>query len=193
MIVPRHIRFSQVLFLASLLGCSWLGMMAVHELGHVASAWVTGGCVQRVVLSPMTISRTDVSPNPHPAVVVWAGPLVGSLLPVAVLLLIRRRFAVLRNVAIFFAGFCLIANGAYIAFGSYDRIGDCGEMHYTGTPTSLMIAFGAIAISLGFYIWHRLGSLQQFLRNPALISRQLAWMTFVLLVLAVAVMNSLAT
>ena len=34
------------------------------------------------LLHPFTISRTDVSPNPHPLVVAWGGPLVGVGLPI---------------------------------------------------------------------------------------------------------------
>jgi hypothetical protein len=41
----------------------------------------TGGTVERVVLHPLSISRTDVSPNPHPVAVVWLGPIVGSVVP----------------------------------------------------------------------------------------------------------------
>ena len=70
-----------------MLVASWIGMQAVHELGHVLAASATGGTVQRVVLHPLTISRTDVSPNPSPLAVAWAGPLVGVILP----LLCRRR------------------------------------------------------------------------------------------------------
>ena len=55
--------------LAALLVASWFLMQAVHELGHVLAAWLTGGAVQRVVLSPLEISRTDVMPNPRPLVV----------------------------------------------------------------------------------------------------------------------------
>ena len=57
----------------------------------------------------------------------------------------------------FFAGFCLIANGAYIAFGSFDRIGDCGEMLRYGSRTWQLWLFGAITIPTGFWLWHRQG------------------------------------
>ena len=40
---------------------SWFVMMAVHELGHVVGALATAGSIERVILSPLTISRTDVS------------------------------------------------------------------------------------------------------------------------------------
>src|SRR5256885_1670691 len=81
---PRPVRrFHQVVLISSLLPLSWLGMMAVHEAGHIAAAWLTGGKVVRVVLYPLTISRTDVDPNPNPLAVTWAGPAVGALLPLA--------------------------------------------------------------------------------------------------------------
>ena len=65
------LRFHQILFAASLVALCWFAMMAVHELGHVVGALVTGGSIERMVLYPLAISRTDVSPNPHPAIVVW--------------------------------------------------------------------------------------------------------------------------
>ena len=51
-------------------------MEAVHELGHVLAAWATGGLVTDVVLHPLTISRTDVRPNPRPLAVAWGGAVV---------------------------------------------------------------------------------------------------------------------
>ena len=105
-------RFQQLLFAVSLVALSWFAMMAVHELGHVIGAFVTGGSIRRVVLYPLTISRTDVSPNHHPVVVVWLGPIVGCFLPLAAAEVVPLHRAALRNIARFFAGFCLIANGA---------------------------------------------------------------------------------
>ena len=125
-------RFHQIVFSLSLVALCWLAMMLVHELGHVVGALITGGSVERVVLHPLTISRTDVSPNPHPAVVVWLGPVLGGLVPLALFMFVPRWLVVLRNVCRFFAGFCLVANGAYISMGSFDPVGDCGEMLRTG-------------------------------------------------------------
>src|SRR5690606_29141585 len=103
-------------------------------LGHVLAAWSSGGRVAKVVLHPLAISRTDVAPNPHPLVVVWCGPLVGALLP----LVLWGVLAFFRHPATpyarFFAGFCLIANGLYIGAGSFDGVGDAGEMLREGTP-----------------------------------------------------------
>ena len=79
-------RLHQVLLIGTFLPLCWLAMMDVHELGHVVGAVATGGRVEKVVLDPLTISRTDVLPNPNPLLVVWAGPIVGVLLPLGLLL-----------------------------------------------------------------------------------------------------------
>ena len=165
-------------------------MMAVHELGHVAGALLTGGSIERVILHPLTISRTVVSPNPKPAIVVWLGPVIGCVLPLAMVAVIRKRPNVWYNniwykVGLFFVGFCLIANGAYIAVGSFDRVGECGEMLRTGTPLWAMLAFGAVTIPLGLYQWHALGSLNQFINDPSVVTRRIAYVVFGGLIVAV--------
>jgi hypothetical protein len=147
----------QSVLIVSTLLASWLGMQAVHEAGHVLGALATGGRVAKVVLHPLTISRTDLSHNPSPLVVVWAGPVVGVVVPLigwgaAAALRMPGAF-VLR----FFAGFCLLANGAYIAFGSFDRVGDCGEMLRHGSPLWSLWLFGAVTMPAGLWLWHRQG------------------------------------
>lgn len=155
-------RVRRVMLAALLLAACWWAMMAVHELGHVVGAHVTGGAVTEVVLVPWAISRTDVAPNPHPGFVVWAGPLMGVMLPLLCAVVIPQRCVSVRNIALFFAGFCLIANGAYIAVGAWDRVGDCRDMLRAGTPLWLMILFGAVTVPWGLYIWHRLGPIGSF-------------------------------
>jgi Peptidase M50B-like len=150
-------RVHQIILIAVTLLASWLAMQDVHEFGHVVGAWLTGGQVARVVIHPLTISRTDISYNPHRLLVVWAGPVLGCLLPLAALgvaAALRRRWTYLLR---FFAGFCLVANGAYIAAGSFDYIGDAGVMLRNGSPVWLLWAFGAVTIPSGLLLWHRQG------------------------------------
>lgn len=178
-------RLDQIILIASTVLASWLGMQALHEFGHVIGAWLTGGEVKRVVLNPLTISRTDLAQNPHPLLVVWAGPICGVLLPLllwsgAIILRIRGAFVVR-----FFAGFCLIANGAYIAIGSFDRVGDCGDMLKNGSAIWQLWLLGAITIPFGFGIWHRLGVHFGFGANSPEIDRRAMWFTFAAFILQV--------
>ncbi len=165
-----------------LLPVFWWGMMAVHELGHVVGAWATGGVVQHVELMPWRFSRTDVDPNPQPGVVVWCGPVVGVVLPLATWLVMRwcraivagdnpqvhaRGYRITERLLRGFAGFCLIANGGYIGAGSLLLAGDTYVMHLTGTPKWVMITFGLVCITLGLWLWHTLGSVRTGLTAEA--------------------------
>jgi hypothetical protein len=149
-------RFNQILLLVSILWIAWLLMMLVHESGHVLGAIVTGGMVRRFIWHPAVLSRTDVFPNPHPVIEVWAGPVFGSIA-----LLIIALFAHLLRLRIDYliwaiAGFCLIANGAYIGIGSIFPVGDGKELIAFGTPRWILALFGLITVLPGFYIWHRI-------------------------------------
>ena len=151
-------RFHQAVLILSTVFASWFGMQAVHELGHVLGAWLTGGIVERVVLHPLTISRTDLGTNPQPLLVVWAGPVFGVLLPQAawgvwIVSRIPNSF-----LARFFAGFCLLVNGTYIGLGSFQEVGDCGEMLRHGSPIWLLWLFGLVAAPAGLGLWHGQGS-----------------------------------
>ena len=74
-------RLDQIVLIGTFIGFSWLAMQAVHELGHVLGGVAGGGKVNKVVLYPTTISRTDVHPNPHPLLEVWSGAAVGAISP----------------------------------------------------------------------------------------------------------------
>ena len=145
------------LLIVSTAAFSWLAMMIVHEAGHVLHAILSGGTVRRVVLHPLEISRTDVSPNPHPCFVAWGGAVWGCVLPVAAWLAARRAALRITPLLRFFAGFCLIANGAYLGAGVLWPVGDAADLLRHGTPRWLLGVYGAIAISLGLWTWHGLG------------------------------------
>jgi hypothetical protein len=146
-------RIQQAALIVSTLLFSWLLMQAVHEFGHMAAAWISGGRVVHEVLYPFAISRTEVQPNPHPSIVVWGGPLFGVLFPLMTYgLFLAAHFP--HGFLRFFAGFCLIANGAYIGIGSFQRIGDCKEMLRYGSPIWVLWLFGLISISLGLWLWN---------------------------------------
>lgn len=135
----------------------WLAMMIVHEGGHLLAAQATGGQVTNVVLHPLRISRTDLSLNPQPLLVAWMGPLCGAWLPVLAWAAWRATRLPGVHYARFFAGFCLIANGAYLGAGSLEGVGDAGQLLRHGAwPASLWL-FAACCIPLGLWLWHGQG------------------------------------
>ncbi|MCA9071317.1 MAG: hypothetical protein KDA84_20455, partial [Planctomycetaceae bacterium] len=137
--------------------------------------------VTRVVLYPLAISRTDVSPNPSPLFVVWGGPIVGVVLPILVWglgTLTRIRFRFLLR---FFAGFCLVTNGAYLGIGSFEGIGDAGVMLQLGSPAWMLWGFGLVTVPLGFLLWHRQGLHFGFGKSPQPVDAQTATLCLSLL------------
>jgi len=133
-------------------------MQAVHEFGHAIAAWATAGSVERIVLHPLAISRTDVEPNPRPLEVAWAGPIAGSVIPLMLWAAITCSRLSVAWLARFFAGFCLLANGLYIGIGSFQRIGDAGDLLRYGSPIWTLWLFGLATAPLGLALWNGLGS-----------------------------------
>ena len=167
--------------------------MGVHELGHVLGSWLTGGEVQKIVLHPLAISRTDVDPNPQPLVVVWAGPVFGITFPV--LLWVIFNLANFRGDYLFrfFAGFCLIANGAYIGVGSFDRIGDAGEMLKQASPIWTLWLFGILTIPLGFFLWHRQGVYFGLGESQGKVENNAAYASLLSLIMALVLLFSFSS
>jgi len=157
-------RRKQIIIGAATLIASWYGMMAIHELGHCLGAWLTGATVEEVTFPLLGFSRTDVSDGDHPLLVAWAGPMFGALLPL--LLLPCRRFLgrVGKDALLFFAGFCLLANGIYIGVGCLSPAGDALDLLRCGTPKWHLAAFGCMALAVGLFLWHRLGPFRGWFR-----------------------------
>jgi hypothetical protein len=150
-------RFFQITLIALILCLSWLGMMIVHEVGHVVMAWAGNERVFKVVLHPLVISRTDTSHEKQPLLVIWGGAVLGSLIPVCVWVLVKvfgLRFMFLFQ---FFAGFCLIANGCYLGVGTFFHVADAGDLFRYGCPRWLMLLFGLVCVPIGLFLWNGLG------------------------------------
>jgi hypothetical protein len=182
-------RIHQFVLVASTLVLSWFAMMAVHETGHVLGAWLTGGSVAKVVLHPLTISRTDLSNNPQPLVVVWAGPLFGVVAPLIAWIVAQIAGVSIWYVVRFFAGFCLIANGAYLGVGSFGNVGDAGDLLRHGAPIWQLWIFGAICVPAGLLLWHRLGTHFGLGESPGCVSIPTAYGCFLALIVVVVLMS----
>lgn len=155
---------------AGLLNC-WLWMQIVHEWGHALGGWLSGASGVRILLHPLEFSRTDLEQNPHPLFVVWCGPVLGILIPLLLWGLARIFCVQIAAILRFFAGFCLLANGAYLAFGGPQGVGDAGDLIRLGIPLEVLFAFGAVTIPIGLGLWNGQG--RHFEIGPG--ARPIAW------------------
>jgi hypothetical protein len=136
---------------------SWLLMQAVHEAGHVVAGWMVDDRVEKLVLHPLAISRTDLVPGNNPLLTTAAGPVVGVVVPLLVWALSVVINSPIRHWLRFFAGFCLIANGAYLGWAMIEPVGDADVLVRHGAPVWSLGLFGLIAAPVGLYLWNGLG------------------------------------
>ena len=155
----------------------WVAMTAVHELGHCVGLWATGGAVERVVLHPLAISRTDAAANPRPLPTVWAGPVLGVALPLFVWGVTAAARLPGAFVARFVAGFCCVANGCYIGAGVAAPVGDAKQMPRLGSPAWTLGLFGAACTLVGFALWNRQGGRFGWGDAPEEVTPAVAWTT----------------
>lgn len=136
---------------------SWYGMMAVHEAGHCLGALIAGAKIEAVKIPIADFSRTDFSGGRNTLLVIAAGPLLGAILPMTLLLILRAVKDRIKNAIMFFVGFCLLANGTYIGLGAFLRAGDCRQLIQQGVPIWQLIVFGLVSSGAGLFIWHCMG------------------------------------
>lgn len=185
-------RQRQFLLIGSTVALSWLWMQAVHELGHVIGAAVSGGRVAEVVLHPAKISYTRLAANPHPQFVAWAGPILGAVLPLLLLAIMRAANYRGSYLFQFFAGFCLVSNGAYLAAGSILKMADAGDLLRHGTLLVLLWLFGLITIPVGLWLWNGLGPYFGIGPNAREINAREAYIVLALLLITIGLELALA-
>jgi hypothetical protein len=180
-------RFHQTLLIFSTFAFSWLAMMAVHELGHIINGSLSGGRISRVVLHPLVFSRTDFSENPHSLFTAWGGGLWGIAIPLIVWAVFRRYFKRCAFLAAFFLGFCSIANGAYLAGGSFFPAGgdDAGVILQHGGAVWQLLLFGIPAVAAGLWFWNGLGPHFGFGQAHGIVDRSATWGMMGLLISAI--------
>lgn len=166
------------------LALSWYLMQIVHEAGHVLHCRLGGGRVAGASFPLVGFSQTFYADNPHPLFTVWGGLVFGGVVP---LLLLLPPFALWRwpglHIVRFFAGFCLLANGAYLASGAVLLAGDTHDLAVLGTPRWVMFVGGVPACAAGLWLWNGLGG-QYFDAAP-----RRGWSIGVLMVLVVIVLG----
>ncbi len=154
----RASRAGRWLLVSAYLPLCWLSMQVLHEAGHALAAGLSGGSGIRVVLHPLEISRTDVAINPQLAFVTWCGPIAGIVLPLAGWWSLRRWWRSVAFLGQFFAGFCLVANGAYLGMSFVSAVGDAEVLLRVGMSVWLLVAFGLVTVGPGFWLWNGLGA-----------------------------------
>ena len=152
----------QVATFGVLLLMSWVVMLTTHELGHIVGGWLGGAVLLDYELMPWRLPHSLHSPDPHPRLTLWAGPLLGVLVPTLLAFAIRHPYAR------FIANFCLLANGTYLALAwlSNDRLLDTPRMLAAGTSPALILLFCAVTIPLG-YIRFRNDCIRVLGRDPS--------------------------
>jgi hypothetical protein len=144
----------RAILIGPLLLLSWLGMMVVHEAGHILHAWLSGGTIRQVVLHPLTISRTELLRNPHPQFVAWGGIVWGTMLPLSAFFMSHLLGLSATHLVRFFAAFCCVSNGAYFVVATIDRCADAGDLVNAGAPAWIVGLVGASLFLLGLRLWH---------------------------------------
>lgn len=144
-----------LVLLAADAGWLWVLMLLTHEVGHGTAALLTGGQVVSTDLRPGVLGHTLVEPNPHPDWVVWGGFLSGGLLPLGAWGVARavmpRATADLRLLA----GFCLLANGVYLAVGGSETLTDTGVLLSLGWSWPALIGIGLLLAWPGYWLFRR--------------------------------------
>ena len=133
----------------------WFGMLLFHELGHIFAAWLSGASVVQVVFFPL--SWTHVCNVEYPLIVYGTGAVFGTVFPVFLWLAAWRIKLSTAYLFRFFAGFCLIANGAYIGCDfSVTGPSDAGLLIEHGANRLILVLFGVLCVSAGLFLWHGL-------------------------------------
>ena len=141
----------RILILIALLGLSWCVMTFTHELGHILGGWCCGGRLTEYKLRPWRLPFSFFSPDPHPLITLWSGPVFGAAAPLLIGLAFRRDWAW------FVAWFCVLANGTYlaVAWTSGDSQLDTTKLLQHGTHPMWIIVYCAATIGFGYVGFRR--------------------------------------
>lgn len=131
---------------ALLLLVSWVTMVTTHEIGHLVGGWAGGGTLTDYDLAPWRLPYSLHSPDPKPLLTLWAGPVLGVLVPLALALAIRQRWSW------FVADFCLLANGCYLALAwlSGDPHLDTPRLLNAGAHPVTVAIYCGLTIAIGY-------------------------------------------
>lgn len=154
-------RSSRIVTFAFLLAASWFVVTFTHEIGHIVGGWIGGATLTDFDIAPWRLPYSVHHPDPHPLLTLWAGPVLGVVVPGLAALLFRRRWLV------FIADFCLLANGGYLTLGwiAGDRLLDTPRLLHAGASPLVVAAFCILATGVGYVRFRR--DATEYWRSPA--------------------------
>lgn len=134
-----------------LLVAAWTVMTFIHELGHIIGGTCCGGTLKSADLLPWHLPYSIFEPDPFPLVTLWAGLIIGVLVPVALAMAVQRDWMW------FIANFCVLANGAYIATAwfSGDRYLDTPKLLEHGASPITIAVYCILTIGFGYVGFRR--------------------------------------
>ncbi len=134
-----------------LLIATWTVMTFTHEMGHIIGGTCCGGVLKSADLLPWHLPYSIFDPDPFPLVTLWAGLLIGVLVPVVFAVIFQR------DGMWFIANFCVLANGAYIATAwfSGDRYLDTPKLLEHGASPITIAVYCLLTIGFGYVGFRR--------------------------------------
>ena len=121
-------------------------MTFTHESGHMVGGFVGGARLTDFEVAPWRLPYSLHSPDPHPLLTLWAGPVLGIAVPGLMAMVLRYSWTR------FIADFCLLANGLYVALSGVagDRLLDTPRLLDAGASPIGIVAFCALTIGVGY-------------------------------------------
>ena len=121
-------------------------MTFTHEAGHIVGGWCCGATLTDFDVAPWKLPYSLHSPDPHPLVTLWAGPVLGVCVPVVAALLFRNRWLS------FIADFCVLANGCYLALAwlAGDRFLDTPRLLEAGASPVWIAIYCLLCVGFGY-------------------------------------------
>jgi hypothetical protein len=130
---------------------AWLVMTLCHELGHVVAGMLGGARLTQFEIRPWHLPHSLFVGDSHPLLTLWAGPVLGAVLPALVALSVRR------PAIAFVAWFCVVANASYLVFGYFGGDGelDSTRMIRAGARPIEVLFPAIIALAVGYWGFRR--------------------------------------
>lgn len=170
------------------LAWAWIVMTVSHELGHVIAGLVGGARVIQLELRPWHLPHSLLAGDRHPLATLWAGPVLGCLVP----MLVARTSG--RPAIWFIAWFCLLANATYLLLGYFSGDGqlDSAKMIAAGGRPIEILGAAIPALPIG-YIRFRRSCIDLFSgKTPAMSARALR-ISLATLLVTLAIQAALGT